>query len=114
MTSDHYDAFAVLGVALLMLMFVEMRLRSLFARHEIREERMVAGAVLASEGAISRVAENVRHIEELRSNVGDARLDIENIGAMVKMHDGRLGAIEERLMRAALLVPHPRREEPED
>lgn len=114
MTSDHYDAFAVLGVAVLMLAFVEMRLRALFARHEIREEKMHATSTLLADAAAATAREASRHIAELRSEVNDARLDIENVGAMVKMHDGRLGAIEERLMRAALMVPRPRREEPED
>jgi hypothetical protein len=96
----------VAGVALVVaLIFIEVRLRALFARHEKREEQLHASSALMADAAAALAREAARRIEELRIEAAGAKLDIENLGQLLKLHDGRLKAIEERLLRAALLIP---------
>lgn len=111
MTSDHYDAFAVLGVGVLLLGFIELRLRSLFARHEVREERLHASAQLVAEGAAARVLDNIRQIEGLRVETSAIRLDLANLSELVRVHETRLSDAELRILRAAVAVPRAIRED---
>jgi hypothetical protein len=104
-TADHYDALAVLGVGLVLLAAIEMRLRSLFARHEAREEKMHASAVLLAEGASARALDTYRHLEELRIEASALRLDVSNVSELVRVHEARLSDVEMRLLRASLAVP---------
>lgn len=106
MISDHIDALAVLAVGVLLLAFIELRLRALFTRHESREERMHATSQLAAEGAVSAAREAQRTVEEIRSEVATQRLNVANLSEMLRVHEGRLAAVELRLTRVLVAVPH--------
>lgn len=110
MTPDHYDALAVLGVGLVLLGAVEWRLRSLFSRHEIREEKMHASAMLLAEGAAARVLDNIRQLEGLRNETAAMRLDIANLSELVRVHEDRIREAEARILRATTAVPRAARE----
>ncbi len=110
--SQHADVFLVLGALAVILAFIEVRLRALFLRHETREERMHADSQLRADGAAAAAKENARHIHELRVDVTEQRIDLGNLGEMVRLQGSRLEAVETRVGRAAMTVP--RREPPED
>lgn len=105
MTSDHLDALAVFLVGILLLAFVEMRLRSLFARHEVREEKMHAASALLADAAAAVSREASRHVAELRLEATAIRLDVANLSELLRGHEARLVAAEQRLTRAAMVVP---------
>jgi hypothetical protein len=107
---EHLDAVAsLLGIALV-LAFIELRLRALFARHEVKEEKMHASAVLLADTAAATAREAGRHIEEIRLEANALRLDINNLSELVRVHEAKLVDIDMRILRASLTVPHPRRD----
>ena len=108
---DHVDALLTAVAFLLVLAFVEFRLRDLFSRHEIREEKMHADSRNTSETAGSVAREANRRIVELFELQTLTQAQIASVSDDVRMHEKRLGAVEERLMRAALAVPHVHRRE---
>ena len=101
----------LVGVALI-LSFIEVRLRALFSVHELTEQRLHAETGLLAESATGAARVAAGHIDTLRADLAEQRMDLANITVAVKMHDQRLGALTERLMVAALRVPTPRRDEP--
>lgn len=106
MTPD-LTPLAVYIVGLLTLVFIELRLRALFARHEVKEEKLHATSQLVSDAAAATAREATRHINEIRIEVAAQRINVANLGELLRDQEGRLGAVETRLMRAALAVPHP-------
>jgi hypothetical protein len=110
---EHIDVLLSLVAFAALLAFVEYRLRDLFARHEVREEKMHATSAMLADAAAATAREASKHLAEVRTAASDLRIDIDNLGALVKMHDGRLGAVEERLMRIVLAVPRARSTDPD-
>lgn len=114
MIQDHYDAVAVVVVGVLMLAFIELRLRALFTLHEKREERMHAASQLLADSATAAAREAVRHIHEIRAEIAEQRESVANLGELLKIQEGRLVAVETRLVRVSVSVPRPFREPQED
>jgi hypothetical protein len=106
---ERADWVVILLGMLAILSFIEVRLTALFLRHEKREEQMHAASALMGETASAIAKDAHRKIEELRASTATVQDRAVDLASQVRMHDKRLGAVEERLMRAALLVPSPRR-----
>jgi hypothetical protein len=98
----------LVGVAAI-LVFIDLRLAKLFQRHELTERRMYAELALTSDGAAAGAREASRDLRDVRGRLESHGSAVASLQADVKMHDKRLGAVEERLMRAALTVPVLRR-----
>ena len=109
---EKADWIVILGGVGLILTFIEVRLRALFSIHELTEQRLHAETGLLAESATGAARVAAGHIDTLRADLAEQRMDLANITVAVKMHDQRLGALTERLMVAALRVPTPRRDEP--
>jgi hypothetical protein len=109
--TGYWDIVVVLCIAALMLLILDWRIGRAFKGHERREQEMYASIALTADGAAGRAIEMVRHVESMRAETVLLRVDVANIGEQVKMHDRRLGAVEERIMRTALTVPHSHRRE---
>jgi hypothetical protein len=109
--TGYWDIVIVLGIAALMLLLLDWRIGKAFKSHETRERLMYAEIALTADGAAGRVRENSRQIEALRAEHTLVKVDVANISEQVRMHDRRLGAVEERIVRAALVIPR-RSEEP--
>ena len=107
---ERADWIAILGGVALILIFIETRLRSLFASHEVTEQRLHAETGLLADAASAAARVAGGHIDVLRADLAEQRADLANINVLVKMHDQRLGALSERLMIAALRVPTPVRD----
>lgn len=101
---------SVLVIAVI-LSFIEIRLRALFARHEAREERMHATSQLAAEGAVAAAHAAKRTVEELRVEIAAQRLNLANMAELLRDQEGRLVAVEMKLVRASVAVPHHHRRE---
>lgn len=110
MTTDHLDAFAVLAAGLLMLVFIELRLRALFTRHEAREEKLHATSQLLADAAAATAREATRHINEIRVEVAAQRINVANLGELLRDQESRLAAVETRLVRVSVAVPHATRD----
>ena len=109
--TGYWDIVVVLLIAAVMLLVLDWRISRAFKGHELREKQMYAEIALTADGAAGIVRENSRHIVEFRASHNLLKVEVENITEQVRMHDRRLGAVEERLVRAALAVPR-RPEEP--
>lgn len=107
--AERMDWIVILVGFALILVFIDFRLAKLFTNHERREQEMWASLSLVAEGANGNAVSVGRKVAELRADVDKHRSVVVELEADVRMHDKRLGAVEERLMRAALLVPTPRR-----
>jgi hypothetical protein len=109
---EHMDAvLSLVGIGIV-LVFIEVRLRALFARHEVKEEKMHASAVLLADTAAATAREAGRHIDELRLEANALRLDISNVSELVRSHEVRLAEVEMRILRASIAVPRRPPEEP--
>jgi hypothetical protein len=106
-TPDHYDALAVLAVGVALIIAVEMRLRALFSRHESREQAMHAESQLAASGAVAAATMATRNVEAIRAEVAEQRMNVANLSELVRVQEARLIAVEVRLARALVAVPHP-------
>jgi len=106
---ERADWVVILVGTALILLFIELRLRSivgaLFAQHEKRESELHASSTLVAEAAAGTAREAARHIEELRVETNALRLDINNLTVLVKAHDAKIASMETRLLRASLAVP---------
>jgi hypothetical protein len=110
MIDAHADALAVFTVGAFLLVFIEVRLRALFARHELRETKMHAESAMMADVAAATAREAVRHIEELRAETSAIRLDVNNLSELIRLHETRISEAETKLIRAAVAVPRMRRE----
>lgn len=107
--TSYWDIVTVLAIATLMLLILDWRISSAFRRHEKREQKMYEEARLVAEtsGSVAREANRkIRELYELHTLTG---AQLASVADEVKMHDRRLGAVEERIMRAALVIPSPPR-----
>jgi hypothetical protein len=109
--SGYWDIVVVLLVAGTMLLILDWRINRAFVQHEKREAQMVAEVSLSSDAALALVRENQRHIREIEKVSTLHGVTVQNLSDEVRMHDKRLGAVEERIMRVALTVPHQHRRE---
>ena len=101
---------SVLGLVLV-LVYLEWTLRRRFAAHEKVEMRQYADIAMTAETAAGTVKEVVRQLRVMRESSERAGATLETMGEEVRMHARRLGAVEERLMRAALVPAAKRPEE---
>jgi hypothetical protein len=109
--TSYWDIVVVLAIAAVMLLILDWRIGRAFKRHEVREKQLYYEIQLTADGASGRVRELARQLETVQADHTLVQVDVANITEQVRMHDRRLGAVEERLVRAALSVPHhPRRE----
>jgi hypothetical protein len=109
--TGYWDIVVVLLIAGLMLWILDWRINQAFVRHEKREAVMVAEMALSSDTALGLVRETQRQVRQLQSESTLHGIALSNLSEEVRMHDKRLGAVEERIMRAALAVPHIHRRE---
>jgi hypothetical protein len=107
--TGYWDIVIVLAIAGLMLTILDWRINRAFIAHERREAVMVAEVALSSDTALGLVREGARQIRQLQSETTLHGVTLSNLSEEVRMHDRRLGAVEERIMRAALHVPSPLR-----
>jgi hypothetical protein len=109
--TGYWDIVIVLVIAGAMLSILDWRINRAFIQHEKREAQMVAEVSLSSDAALALVREGQRHIREIEKVSTLHGIAVQNLSDEVRMHDKRLGAVEERIMRAALTVPHQHRRE---
>ena len=107
--TGYWDIVVVLLIAAVMLLVLDWRISRAFKGHELREKQMYAELAMTADGAAGRARETARQVENLRDENTLSKVDLANVSEQVRMHDKRLGAVEERLVRAALMVPAPRR-----
>lgn len=111
--NGHADAVAVLLAGLVVTLMMEWSLARRFAAHERVETKAIANLALTAETAASVAADAARMLREVRGELHEARVEWNQIMDDVRMHDRRLGAIEERFMRAAMMVTPPHRKDSE-
>lgn len=109
--TGYWDIVTVLGIATLMLLVLDWRINRAFTRHEKVEQTNFAVVALASDTAAALSREASKHLREVQTDVAVTKAKVTDLSEEVKMHASRLGAVEERLMRAALMVPHIHRRE---
>ena len=108
---SHADAIIAVGLVVFVLGWLEFALSRRFRVHEQVEIRNLASVQLLSETAVGTAREAARHVDELRSETTLTQVRVEDLSDEVRMTSRRLGAVEERLMRAALAGPG-RRDDP--
>lgn len=109
--TGYWDIVIVLLIAGTMLLILDWRINRAFHGHEDRERRMYAELQLVGDGAAGAAREAARHVREMQAEQTLQKVSITNLTDEVRMHDKRLGAVEERIMRAALVIPHQHRRE---
>ncbi len=99
---DVVVALVMLGVTMA---FIDWRLKGLFRRHERVEQEANARLVQTAEVHADLALEAGKRAREALSRLDIVEGRVSGVQDDVRMHDRRLGAVEERLMRAALAVP---------
>jgi hypothetical protein len=110
--SSYWDILAVLAIAGLMLLVLDWRIGRAFGRHELVEQKANALLAMTAETGAATALEATRHLRELRADIEGVKGKLSGLAVDVAIHDRRLGAVEERYMRAALLYPKPSEEKP--
>lgn len=105
----HYDVLLVLGVTGVVLGFTEWALARRFQAHERVERDNFHGLAMTAEAAQAAALETVRHLRSLRYEVEVAKERGMEVAAELRLLDRRVTQIEERYMRAGILVPPIRR-----
>ncbi len=108
---ERADWVVILAGMALILSFIEMRLRSLFASHEVRESNLHASAQLVAESASGATRVISGHIDELRAKTAATDLTVADQGRKVESLAYRVEEIDKRLARAAGAVPRTHRRE---
>jgi hypothetical protein len=103
--TGYWDIVVVLLIATVMLVVLDWRITQAFTRHEKVESSNFATLAMSSEAAVGAAQTAARHLREIREESAATKQRVVDLGEDVRMHDKRLGAVEERVMRAALLVP---------
>lgn len=111
--TGYWDIVIVLGIAGLMLLILDWRLGKAFTKHEKVEAQNFATVAMSSDAAVAAAQTAARHLRELREDAAATKLRVGDLADEVRMHDRRLGAVEERVMRAALMIPVVPRPKPE-
>ncbi len=109
--TGYWDIVVVLLIAAVMLLVLDLRITRAFKNHERREQELYAAIALTADGAAGRVRDLARQLESVRAEHTLVQVDVANVSEQARMHDRRLRAVEERLVRAALAVPHVQRRE---
>ncbi len=108
--SSYWDIIVVLAIAAGILVALDWRITRAFVRHEQVEQQANALLAMTAETAAGAAQVSATHMRELRAETQVIRAKVSDLSEDVRMHDRRLGAVEERLMRAAMTVPankHP-------
>lgn len=105
--SGFLVAIYVLGLAMLVTFALDWRITRAFKSHEDREEKLHAGTQLVSDAAAATAREASRHIAEIQIEVTEQKINVANLGELLRVQEGRLAAVERRLLLATLAVPHP-------
>ena len=108
--TGYWDIVIVLGIASVMLLVLDWRINRAFIMHEKREAVMVAEVALSSDTALALVREGQRQVRQLQSESTLHGVSINNLTEEIRMHDRRIGIVEERILRAGLVVPMPKRD----
>lgn len=103
--TGYWDIVIVLLIATGMLVILDYRILRAFTRHEKVEASNFATLAMSSEAAVGAARTAARHLREIREESAAVKQRVVDLREEVRMHDRRLGAVEERVMRAALLVP---------
>jgi hypothetical protein len=103
--TGYWDIVVVLCIAAVMLLILDWRIGRAFKRHEVREKQLYYEIQMTADGAAGRVRDLAHQLQGIRAEHNLVQVDVANITEQVRMHDRRLGAVEERLVRAALAVP---------
>lgn len=106
---DWGDAVVALLMLATVMIFIDWRLGRLFARHERVEQEANARLVQTAEVHADLALEAGKRAREALNRIDLVEGRVSLVQDDVRMHDRRLGAVEERLMRAAMLAPPPRR-----
>lgn len=99
------DFFTAVGLLAAILLWLEWALARRFRAHEQVEQRQYAQLAITAETAAASALEFGRQLRDVREDSNKHGVAIAEMTADVRMHDRRLGAVEERIMRAALMVP---------
>jgi hypothetical protein len=106
---EHGDVVLVVIVATLMLGFLLFMGDRMMARrfriHEEVEQRANAALAMTAESAAGTALVAGRHIEELRAETTALRLDVNNLGELLRSHELRIADAEAKLARGAFVMP---------
>ena len=102
---SHVDILVFIVIGVVAVAALDWRVAKRFQVHERVEQASVDRLVQTAEVAADLAAQVGRDLKEMRQDQNNISTAVVALSDSIRMHDKRLGAVEERLFRAALYGP---------